>query len=146
MTDKKKVLFVEDEKLTIDMYKTFFEKEGYEFSATDDTEEALVMARDTHPDLVLLDVIIPMPENTVAEQGYDFLKIIKADQELKDIPVIVFTNLDTPEDRIKSRDLGAAAYVFKLDCTPKEVIDTVAEVIRRSEKILKNEKKDRIKG
>lgn len=86
------------------------------------------------PDAILLDIVIPLPENVIAEQGYEFLKQIKANSEIKDIPVIVFSNLDTPKDRQKCKDLGASAFIFKRDCSPKEVFETVNEVIKRSKK------------
>jgi DNA-binding NarL/FixJ family response regulator len=84
-----------------------------------------------HPDIVLLDLIIPEPENTVAEQGYDYLERVKANESTSTIPIIVFSNVDTIQDRIKCKELGAAAFLFKRDCTPQEVVDTVAEVVRR---------------
>ncbi len=128
----KKILFIEDEKPLVTMYKGVFEKAGYVFINTSNVKDALSITESEKPDAVLLDVVIPMPENTVAEQGYDYLKAAKENKKIKNIPVIVFTNLDTPEDRKKCRELGAAAYMFKRDCTPKEVIETVEEVIRIS--------------
>jgi len=127
-----KILFIEDEKDLVQIYKDNFESEGYEFITTCDVKEALRLAEDEQPDAVLLDIIIPVPENIIAEQGYDYLKVVKGNPSTKDIPIIVFTNLDTPQDRKKCRELGAAAYIFKRDCTPKEVLDTVKEVIRRA--------------
>ncbi|OGY44930.1 MAG: hypothetical protein A2729_04070 [Candidatus Buchananbacteria bacterium RIFCSPHIGHO2_01_FULL_39_14] len=44
---------------------------------------------------------------------------------------VVFTNLDTPQDRDKSEQMGAAAYIFKRDCTPREVMETIAEIIKK---------------
>ncbi|MFA5715210.1 MAG: response regulator [Candidatus Paceibacterota bacterium] len=130
--DVKKIIFVEDEKALVDMYRGIFEKEGFVFITTSDINKALALTESEKPDAVLLDIIIPMPENTVAEQGYDYLMAVKNNNKIKDIPVIVFTNLDTPQDRKKCKEMGAAAYIFKRDCTPKEVTDTVLEVIRRS--------------
>jgi DNA-binding response OmpR family regulator len=130
--DVKKIIFVEDEKALVDMYRGIFEKEGFVFITTSDINKALALTESEKPDAVLLDIIIPMPENTVAEQGYDYLMAVKNNNKIKDIPVIVFTNLDTPQDRKKCKEMGAAAYIFKRDCNPKEVTDTVLEVIRRS--------------
>jgi DNA-binding response OmpR family regulator len=130
--DVKKIIFIEDEKALIDMYRGIFEKENFVFITTSDINKALALTESEKPDAVLLDIIIPMPENTVAEQGYDYLVAVKNNNKIKDIPVIVFTNLDTPQDRKKCKEMGAAAYIFKRDCTPKEVTDTVLEVIRRS--------------
>lgn len=128
-SQKGRVLFVEDERYLLDMYHLFFEKNGYDFLSSSDIWEALDVTRFEHPDVVLLDIIIPKPENVVAEQGYEFLEAVKADPKTKAIPIIVFTNLDTDQDREKCKRMGAAAYIFKRDTTPQEVLDTVAKVI-----------------
>jgi DNA-binding response OmpR family regulator len=126
-----RIVFIEDEKFLVDIYHDVFDKQGYDFMTTDDVQTGLTITEFDQPDVVLLDIIIPKPENTVAEQGYDYLKAVKENPKTKDIPIIVFTNLDTPQDRKKCRDMGAAAYLFKRECTPKEVLNAVAEVIKR---------------
>lgn len=135
-SDKGRILFVEDEKNLVDMYHDYFINRGYDFLSTKDINEALALSEFEHPDVVLLDIIIPKEENGViniiAEQGYDYLKAVKANPKIKDIPIIVFTNLDTSKDRKKCEDMGAAAYIFKRDSSPNEVLETVDEVIARS--------------
>lgn len=128
-SDKGRLLFIEDEKLLLDMYHDFFERNGYDFLSTGDINEAMVVTKFEKPDVILLDIIIPKPENTVAEQGYEFLEMVKKDPETKDVPIIVFTNLNTEQDREKSRQMGAAAYIFKKDTSPKQVLETVAKII-----------------
>ncbi len=130
-SNKGRILFVEDEKALVDIYHDFFKKEGYDFLSTQDIQEALMVAEFEQPDIVLLDIIIPKPENTMAEQGYDFLKAVKKNPKTKDIPVVAFTNLDSLEDRKKCKDLGAAGYIFKRDCTPREVMEAVEKVIEK---------------
>jgi DNA-binding response OmpR family regulator len=129
-----KILFIDEEIALVNMYRDIFEKKKYEFATTFDIKKALELAESEKPDAVLLDIVIPMPNNVIAEQGYDFLRMIKGSSLTKDIPVIVFSNLNTVEDRQKCRELGAAAFVFKRDCSPKEVFETVEEVIKRSKK------------
>jgi DNA-binding response OmpR family regulator len=129
-----KILFIDDEKALTDIYRDIFEKNGYKFITTFEVKKALELSESEKPDAVLLDIIIPEPENIIAEQGYDFLRRVKANPKTKNIPIIIFSNLDTPQDRQKCKELGAAAFMFKRDCTTKEVIDTVGEVIRRSKK------------
>lgn len=133
-SDKGRMLFVEDEKALVDIYHDFFKKNGYDFLTTHDIDEALIIAQTEKPDIVLLDIIIPKPENTMAEQGYDLLAALKKNSKTKDIPVMAFTNLDTPEDRKKCKDLGAAGYIFKRDCSPREVMEAVELVISKSKK------------
>lgn len=132
-SNKRKVLFVEDEKGLVDMYHDYFEKNDYIFLSTKDIKQALSIAESEQPDVVFLDIIIPKEENGVlnlmSEQGYDYLEAVKNNPKTKDIPVVMFTNLDTEEDRKKSEEMGAAAYIFKRDCTPKEAVDVVKKII-----------------
>lgn len=137
---KGRILFVEDEKDLVDIYHDFFEKEGYDFLSTQDIEEALMVTEFEQPDVVLLDIIIPKPENTMAEQGYDYLKAVKKSPKTKDVPVVVFTNLNYPKDRKKSKELGAAGYIFKRDCTPREVMGFIDKIIARDRERKKKSK------
>jgi CheY-like chemotaxis protein len=104
---------------------------GFDFLSTKNIEEALQITEFEKPDLVLLDIIIPKPENTIAEQGWEYLEAVKKNSKTKDIPIVVFTNLDTHQDRVKSERMGAVAYIFKRDCTPREVMETIAEIIKK---------------
>lgn len=129
-SDKGRILFVEDERDLVNIYHDFLESNGYDFLSTKNIEEALRITEFEQPDLVLLDIIIPKPENTIAEQGWDYLAAVKKNPKTKNIPIVVFTNLDTPKDREKSKKMGAAAYIFKRDCTPREVMDAIAKIIK----------------
>jgi len=134
-SNKGRILFVEDEKNLVDIYHDYFETNGYDFLSTKDIRQALQITEFKQPDIVLLDIIIPKEEkgviNLMAEQGYDYLEAVKKNPKTKDVPIVVFTNLDTDQDRKKSEAMGAAAYVFKRDCSLKEVLDTVAKIIDR---------------
>jgi len=128
---KGRILLVEDEVQIVDIYHDFLEMNGYDFLSTKNIAEALEITEFEQPDLVLLDIIIPKPENTIAEQGWEYLEAVKKNPKTKDIPVAIFTNLDTHRDRVKSEQMGAAAYIFKRDCTPREVMEMIAEIIKR---------------
>ncbi|MBI5765817.1 hypothetical protein HZA71_01155, partial [Candidatus Falkowbacteria bacterium] len=84
---------------------------------------------------------IPRPENTIAEQGWEYLEAVKKNPKTKDIPIVVFTNLDTHRDRVKSEKMGAVAYIFKRDCTPREVMETIAEIIKKDREKKRGKKK-----
>ncbi|MFA5022346.1 MAG: response regulator [Patescibacteria group bacterium] len=138
-SSKGRILLVEDEKQLVDIYHDFLEMNGYDFLSTKDIAEALQLTEFEQPDLVLLDIIIPKPENTIAEQGWEYLAAVKKNPKTKDIPIVVFTNLETHRDRVKSESMGAAAYIFKRDCSPREVMQAIAEIIRK-DKEKKNQK------
>ena len=129
-SDRGRILFVEDEKELVNIYHDFLESNGYDFLSTKDIKEALLVTELEQPDVVLLDIIIPKPENTIAEQGWEYLEAVKKNPKTKDIPIVVFTNLDTPQDRDKSEKMGAEAYIFKRDCTPREVMEEIADIIK----------------
>jgi DNA-binding response OmpR family regulator len=137
---KGRIIFIEDELAITDMYHDVFQREGYDFLSTKDIKEALILTEFEQPDAVLLDIIIPTPDNTIAEQGYDYLLAVKKNPKTKDVPIIPFTNLDTPQDRKKCKEMGAAAYIFKRDCTPMEVVAAVAEIIKRDREKKKAER------
>ncbi|MCX6741004.1 MAG: response regulator [Candidatus Parcubacteria bacterium] len=136
---KGRILLVEDEGQLVGIYHDFLEMNGYDFLVTKDIKEALQLTELKRPDLVLLDIIIPKPENTIAEQGWEYLEAVKKNPKTKDIPIVVFTNLETHRDRVKSEKMGATAYIFKRDCTPREVMDAIAEIIKRDREKKKKE-------
>lgn len=134
-SDKGRILFIEDEHLLVDMYHQYFEQHGYDFLTTKDIPEALMLTEFEQPDVVLLDIIIPKIEdgriNVIAEQGYDYLLAVKKSPKTKNVPIVVFTSLDTIEDRIKCTEMGAISYIFKGQAEPKEVLKIVEAVIAR---------------
>lgn len=130
-SDKGRILLVEDERQLVSIYHDFLESNGYDFLSTANIEEALAVTEFEQPDLVLLDIIIPKPENTIAEQGWEYLEAVKKNPNTKDIPIAIFTNLNTHRDRVRSRKMGAAAYIFKRDCTPRQVMETIAGIIKK---------------
>lgn len=136
-SNKGRILFVEDDRGILDIYHTLLEKEGYDFLSTQDIKEALIITEFEQPDAVMLDIIIPKPENTMAEQGWEYLEAVKKNPKTKDIPIIVFTNLDTPQDREKSKKMGAAAYIFKRACTPREAMEGMAKIMEKNRKTKK---------
>ncbi len=131
-----RILFVEDERLLVNMWHQYFIQHGYDFLSTKDISEALDLTEFERPDLVLLDIIIPKEKSDgtmdlMATQGYDYLELKRKNKKIKDIPVVVFTNLDTEEDRKKSADLGATNYLFKNGVEPKDVLKVISEVIKK---------------
>jgi CheY-like chemotaxis protein len=136
-SDKGRILFVEDERMLVDMFHQYFTQHEYDFLSTKDIPDALVLTEFEMPDVVLLDLIIPKEKkdgtlDLMAAQGYDYLAGKKKNVKIKDVPVIVFTNLDTIEDRMKCASLGAVAYIFKNSVDPKDVLEAVDKAIKNS--------------
>lgn len=125
MSDKKaKVLLVEDEAMIVDMYKLRLEEEGYEVLTTDKGSEALEMAKEQKPDIVLLDIMLPEID------GFTILQGLKDQSATKKIPVLMLTNLGQESDQLKGQQLGAEGYFVKSQHTPAEVLNEVKRLIK----------------
>lgn len=115
----KKILFIEDESALQKTFTDLLSKENYEIVSAFDGETGLRLAKDKKPDLILLDLILPKIN------GFDVLRNLKNDEELKNIPVIVLTNLESVVDVNRVIELGATTYLVKAQYSLKEVIDKV---------------------
>ena len=120
----KKILLVEDEPALQESFKTAFVGKGYELTQAMDGEEGLAVMRAQKPDVVLLDLVLPK------KHGFEVLKEMKSDANLKDLPVIVLTNLENSEDVEKALELGATTYLVKANYSLEEVVQKVEETLR----------------
>lgn len=123
---KTTVVIVEDEKMLADMYSTKFTMEGFDAAKANDGQAGFDLVKQSHPDIVLLDIIMPKID------GFGVLKMLKEDADLKNIPVILLTNLGQDEDIKKGKELGAADYFVKANHTPAEVVQKVKQVLHLS--------------
>lgn len=105
--DQKKILIVEDNELNMKLFHDLLEVHGYTTLQTKDGREALQLAREHRPDLILMDIQLP------EVSGLEVTKWIKADDELKSIPVIAVTAFAMKGDEEKIRSGGCEAYIAK---------------------------------
>ncbi|MBI2832165.1 MAG: response regulator transcription factor [Chloroflexi bacterium] len=119
----KKILVVDDEKRIVDIIKAYLEREGYQVLAAYDGKSALEQARREHPDLLVLDLMLP--EIT----GWDVCRTLRKES---DVPIIMLTARDETTDKIVGLELGADDYVTK-PFDPKELVSRIKAVLRRSE-------------
>ena len=103
----KTVLIVEDNDLNMKLFHDLLEAHGYNTIETKDGREALKLARDNHPDLILMDIQLP------EISGLEVTKWIKEDDSLRTIPVIAVTAFAMKGDEEKIRDGGCEAYLAK---------------------------------
>lgn len=119
-----KILLVDDDPLMVRMYQKKFEVDGYEVETAINGEEGFNKAKKIKPNLILLDIMMPKLN------GLETLKKIKEDKDIKNIPVILLTNLGgSQEDAEKGLSLGAVSYLIKANYSPKEVVDKVKEIL-----------------
>lgn len=120
-----KLLIVEDEEILIKVLEEKFKQEGFEVKIAQDGEVVLSITKDFHPDLILLDLILPK------KSGFEVLKELKADPELKIIPVIILSNLGQDEEIKQALGLGAKDYYVKAQHPIKEVVEKVSQQLIR---------------
>lgn len=118
-----KILFIEDDELNRRMYQKIFNFRGHDVDVAADGEEGLERARATRPTLILLDIMMPRLN------GLDMLRQLKAVPELKDIPVVILTNLVGAADAEAAFAAGAVKYIGKSDYKPKEVAEIVEKIL-----------------
>lgn len=123
MAKKPSLLIVEDDPLLVRMYQDKFIQEGHKVEVASNGEEGLAKIREARPDVILLDIMMPKMN------GYTMLSRLKADPEIKNIPVIMLTNLSGEELALKGLEMGAVGYIVKGDFPPEVVVKKVKEVI-----------------
>ena len=119
----KKILFIED---APDFQKEVGEAlklEEFEILAALDGEAGLELIKKEKPDLILLDLILPKKD------GFTVLKEMKEDENLKDIPVIVLTNLEGMGDVEKAMSLGATTYLVKANYELDDVVTKIKKTL-----------------
>ncbi len=121
--DKKKILIVEDDNFVAEVYSTKLLEMGHEVRIAQNGEEGLDMVRESAPDLILLDIIMPVMG------GIEMLEEMKKQEGLEKIPVILLTNVGEKESIQKVQNLGVQDYLIKSHFTPAEVIDKIETVL-----------------
>lgn len=120
MSDKRKILIVEDDIFIRDIYKIRFEQEGFEVIAAENGLAGLEkMQQGANPEIILLDMIMP------GMDGLEVLKKLKANDEWKNIPIIMLTNISEKEKVNETMELGVKDYLIKSHFTPSEVVQKV---------------------
>lgn len=117
--NKEKIMIVEDDSFVMDIYRTKLEQEGFEVIEAINGVEAMKKLQNAEPNLILLDIIMPYMD------GLEVLKKIKEDERLKNIPVILLTNLSQKDEVTKGLGLGANDYLIKSHFTPSEVLEKI---------------------
>ena len=123
-----RILLAEDDRILRKAGEVSLTKKGYEVIPAVDGEDALAKARDHKPDLVLLDVMMPK------KNGFEVLEALKSEAGIRDIPVIMLTNLEQPADITRAAAAGAHSYLVKsnmnLDELAAKIKDALADRVR----------------
>ena len=123
MSRPARILLAEDDRILRKAGEVSLKKKGYDVIPAVDGEDALAKARAQKPDLVLLDVMMPKMH------GFDVLYALKGDPEVRDIPVIMLTNLEQPADIKRAADAGAYSYLVKSNMNLDELAAHIADAL-----------------
>ncbi len=120
-----RILVVDDEAHIVEFVRGYLERDGYEVLTAFDGDRAVEVAKEAHPDLLVLDVMLP------GRSGFDVLRSLRSAGS--SVPVIMLTARDDVIDRVTGLELGADDYVVK-PFEPRELVARVGAVLRRLER------------
>lgn len=120
--DKQQILVVDDEPNIVQLARLYLERDGYAVSAVGNGQKALEAVRTQHPDLMVLDVMLPQVD------GFEVCRRLRA--ENNPVPIIMVTARDDDIDKILGLELGADDYLTK-PFNPRELVARVKAVLRR---------------
>ncbi|OGE80504.1 MAG: hypothetical protein A2660_00605 [Candidatus Doudnabacteria bacterium RIFCSPHIGHO2_01_FULL_45_18] len=139
---KQKLLLVDDNELTRIYFREVFWLHGleykYDLTMAENLEQAheLITNPHTRPEIIFLGLVMPIRIGqqtvTTPEAGFNLLRRIKTDPELKDIQVIIFSAFDNLEYKEKAKSLGADAYLVKGQNMPQDILQFVQNILEKN--------------
>lgn len=120
----KKVLIIEDDSFLQGLEASKLKKDNYEIMAASTGEEGMDKINEPGIDLILLDLILPKFD------GFEILKKVRETEALKNVPVIVFSNLSEDKDIKKAEELGATDFMVKSNFTLDELVDHINKILK----------------
>lgn len=122
----KKIIIIEDEEVLLNLLQRRLTQEGYQVEIAKDGQEGLKKIREEKPDLILLDIIMPIMG------GFEVMEELSKDKKLKKIPIVIISNSGQPVEIDRAKELGAKDWLIKTDFEPQEVIDKVKKNLPRT--------------
>lgn len=119
-----RILVVDDEPTLVRLMEFILAKQGHDMLAATNGEDALAMIRSERPDLVLLDIMMPRID------GYEVARTVRADSELRDIPIIMLSAKAQDHDIQKGIEVGVDEYITK-PFAPEQLVHVVNEYLAR---------------
>jgi len=119
-----KILLVEDDIFLSSLLKNRLQKENLEVVLAKNGEEAMSFLKETKPNLILLDIILPK------KSGWELMEELRADPQLKDeTPIIIISNLGQPEDIVRGQQLGAIEYFIKAKTSIDDLVNRIKDFL-----------------
>lgn len=125
MNQKKHILCIEDEPEMIELMRLVLEREGFDVTGAVGGEQGLKAMRQTKPDLILLDLMMP------GIDGWEVYRQMRADKELMDIPVVIVTAKAQSIDKVLGLQVAKVADYITKPFGPKDLINSIAKVFAK---------------
>lgn len=125
---KYKMIYISNSKLVAEMYKTIFEREGFDVKLLSKGDNVINMAPKFNPNLIVTDIILG-DMNNPDTNGYDIIKKLKCYTLTKNIPIIILSNLGQKEDIVKGIKAGADDYYIMAEHEPMDIVNKLLEKI-----------------
>ncbi|MDO8530205.1 MAG: response regulator [bacterium] len=122
----KKILLVEDDPFIMDIYSIQFKKEGYQLDVANDCQMALEKMKTSYPDLAILDIDFGPGKMS----GWDLLKIIRDDPQLKNLSVVILSNQNKELSRDKIAEFGVRKFFLKVETSIDDITDYVKKILK----------------
>ena len=120
---KRRILIVEDEVTLNEAYQLILEQQGYDVTVAFNGQDALEATKKVDPDLILLDLRMPVMD------GVEFLRAYNAPKDHPKVKVVVFSNYDMQKEIDEAYQLGAVRYILKAWASPKELLQVVEHTL-----------------
>ena len=125
-----RILIAEDDKPLLDLYDKKFTAKGFEVIRAEDGGQAYDQAIAKIPDAIILDIMMPVMN------GFEVLKKLKKNKDTQDIPVVILSNYGEMPNITEGLMGGAVEYLIKVEHTPEEVVDVVADAMEEKNSLI----------
>ena len=119
-----KILIAEDDQFILKAMTTKLTKEGYEVKIAVDGVQLMDLLKSYIPDLIILDLLMPKKD------GFEVIKEVKEDPKLKNIPILIASNLGQSSDIQQVLNLGATDYIIKSEFTLESLVQKIKNIIK----------------
>lgn len=127
---EKKILIVEDDEALLNLYDKKFSSCGFNVIRAEDGEKGFQKAKEESPDVILLDIMLPVMN------GFEVLKSLRKDKIIEKTPVVILSNYGETQNVTEGLVSGAVEYLIKVEHTPEEVVNIVEDALSEKESLI----------
>lgn len=127
---KKKILIVEDDEALLNLYDKKFSNCGFHVIRAEDGQIGASKAEEENPDVILLDIMLPIMN------GFEVLKYLQKRKIIDKTPVVILSNYGETQNVTEGLVSGAVEYLIKVEHTPEEVVNIVKDALSEKESLI----------